>query len=221
MKITTRIVGTALALAFASAFAAAQDKPKAVEKPAEKPRATADKTKAAPAGADAEKAAMEAMMKAATPGEPHKTLASMAGTFDTTIKMWMKPGDPPQENKGTTERKMVLGGRYLSETFEGTFMGQPYSGMGTAGYDNVTKKYFSTWSDTMGTGIMTSTGAMDKGGKSIIMKGSAADPETGKMVSFKEKMTMTDPDHQTFEMWGPAKDGKVYKMMEIAYSRKK
>ena len=217
MKITTRIVGTALALAFTSALATAQDKPKA----AQKPKTTADKTNAAPAGADAEKAAMEAMMKAATPGEPHKTLASMEGTFDTTIKMWMKPGDPPQETKGTTERKMVLGGRYLSETFEGTFMDQPFSGMGMTGYDNVTKRYVGTWSDTMSTGMMTSTGTMDKGGKSITLKATAADPETGKMVSFKEKMTMTDPDHQTFEMWGPAKDGKVYKMMEIAYSRKK
>ena len=35
------------------------------------------------------------------------------------------------------------------------------------------------------------------------------------------KMTVTDKDHHTMEMWGPGPDGKMYKMMEIKYSRKK
>jgi hypothetical protein len=233
MKIT-RIAGAALALAFAASLAAAQttatDKPKddktkaTTAKPPEKTQAAdsnPDKAKGAPAGAPDEKAMMEAMAKAGAVGEQHKMLGAMAGTWDVHVKMWMKPGDPPQESTGTATRTAILGGRFLEEKFEGSMMGQPFSGQGMTGYDNVTKKYVSTWADSMGTGIMNMTGAMDKGSKSLTMRGTMVDPMTNKASAIKEKLTNNDADHQTFEMWGAGPDGKTYRMMEITYARKK
>jgi hypothetical protein len=229
-----RIAGTAMALALSAAWLTAQttstDAPKTDQKKsttAKPPEKTAaadsnpDKAKGAPMAAPDEKAMMEAMAKAATPGEPHKQLTAMAGTWDAKIKMWMKPGDPPAESAGTATRTAVLGGRYLEEKFDGTFMGQPFAGQGMTGYDNVTGKYVGTWADTMSTGVMNTTGAMDKGGKSVTFKGSMVDPMTKKASPFRQKMTMNDADHQTLEMWGAGPDGKNYKMMEIAYTRKK
>lgn len=229
-----RIAGTALALVLSAAWLTAQttstatpktdQKKSATAKPPEKTQAAdanADKSKAAPAGAPDEKAMMEAMAKASTPGDQHKKLAAMAGTWDVKLKMWMKPGEPPTESTGTATRSSVLGGRYLEEKFDGTFMGQPFQGQGLFGYDNVTKKYVSTWADTAGTGIMKMTGAADKAGKSITLRGSMVDPMTNKSSAMREKLTMNDDDHETFEMWGAGMDGKTYKMMEITYSRKK
>ena len=67
-----------------------------------------------------EKAQMEAMMKAGTPGENHKKLASMVGTWDTTVKMYpMQPGAPVQQSTGTSVNEWVLGGRWVRETFSG------------------------------------------------------------------------------------------------------
>ena len=100
-------------------------------------------------------------------------------------------------------------------------MGQPFTGLGYTGYDNVTKKYVGTWMDSMGTGVMNSTGTMGADGKSYVMTASMPDPTTGKMTTMKEKLTVTDADHHTFEMWGAGPDGKSFKMMEITYSRKK
>ena len=37
-------------------------------------------------------------------------------------------------------------------------MGQPFSGVGIDGYDNLRKKYVTTWIDTMGTGIFSMEG---------------------------------------------------------------
>ena len=55
-----------------------------------------------PAGAPAMGAAeMEAMMKAATPGDQHKMLARMVGDWTFTQKFWMAPGQPPGESSGT------------------------------------------------------------------------------------------------------------------------
>ena len=164
---------------------------------------------------------MEAMQKAATPGEAHKKLEAVVGTFDVKVTMWMDPGKPPAESTGIAEDKWALGNRYVEERFEGTFMGQPFSGIGYTGYDNVKKKYVSTWMDTASTGIMLTTGSGDASGKTMNMSGTMDDPMTGKPQDFTEKMTVADNDHHMLEMWGAGPDGKNYKMMEIQYTRKK
>src|SRR6266542_583478 len=145
-------------------------------------KAPEKKAKAAPMD---EKAAMEAMQKAATPGEAHKKLETMIGTFDAKVKLWMDPSKPAEESAGTSENTWVLGNRFVQTKHEGTFMGQPFSGIGYTGYDNVTKS-----------------------------SATRADPVTGKMTTMTMKTTVTDNDHQTMEMWGPGPDGKNYKMME-------
>ena len=166
-----------------------------------------------------EKAAMEAMQKAATPGEAHKKLETMVGTFDAKVKIWMDPSKPAEESAGTSENTWVLGNRFVQTKHEGTFMGQPFSGIGYTGYDNVTKKYVGTWMDTSSTGMMVSKGTM----AGNVMKSTAtmADPVTGKMTTVTMKTTVTDNDHHVMEMWGPGPDGKNYRMMEITYTRKK
>ena len=48
-------------------------------------------------------AMMEMYQKLATPGEPHKQLASLAGSWITKTKEWMEPGKPPTEAAGSAE----------------------------------------------------------------------------------------------------------------------
>ena len=98
-------------------------------------------------------AMMEVWKKLAQPGEPHKLFAGLAGSWTTQTKEWMEPGKPPMESTGTSEMKMLLDGRFLFQEYDGQMMGQPFSGVGIDGYDNLTKKYVTAWIDTMGTGI--------------------------------------------------------------------
>src|SRR5208337_4309968 len=49
----------------------------------------------------AQKAAMDAWMKVATPGEGHKVLEPMIGSWNAAITMWEGPGAPPQQSVGT------------------------------------------------------------------------------------------------------------------------
>jgi hypothetical protein len=172
-------------------------------------------------GAPAPDPAMEAMIKAGTPGDPHKKLDVFAGTWETEITMWMAPGAPPAKSRGVAENRMIMGGRYLEQRYKGEFFGEPFEGIGYTGYDNVRKQYWGTWMDNMSTAMMVSTGASSADGKTWTFKGTMPDPMTGKDSWVDEKLTVTDADHHTMEMWGPGPDGKVFKMMEIAYSRKK
>src|SRR5262245_66697115 len=75
-------------------------------------------------------AMMEVWKKLATPGEPHKLFASLAGSWTTTTKEWMEPGKPPTESTGTADMKMLLDGRFLYQEYNGQMMGQPFSGIG-------------------------------------------------------------------------------------------
>jgi hypothetical protein len=168
-----------------------------------------------------EKAAMDAMMKAGAPGAAHKNLAGMVGTWDATVKMYNAPGAPAQVSTGTSENKLVLGGRWVQETFNGNFMGMPFSGLGYTGYDNIKKQYVGTWMDTMTTAVMQSAGTADASGKNFVFNSTVDDPMTGKPVTTKSTVTVTDENHHTMEMWTPAPDGKMFKMMEITYTRKK
>jgi hypothetical protein len=174
-----------------------------------------DKDKKAPD----QKAMMDAWMKSMTPGEQHKKLEPFVGTFDVKVTSWMAPGAPPAESSGTAVDSWVLGGRYVQEMFDGQFMGQPFSGIGYTGYDNIKKAYVSTWMDNMSTAVMLTKGTME--GNTMTSSGTMDDPMTGRQQSMQNKVTIADNDHHTMEMWGPGPDGKVYKMMEISYSRRK
>ena len=165
-------------------------------------------------------AMMDAWMKYMTPSQGHKMLDSMVGTWDTKVTAWMMPGQPPITSTGVSETTWIMDGRYIQEKANGTFMGQPFHGMGITGYDNAKKQYVGSWVDNMGTGIMTSSGNTTDG-KTWTFKGATTDPMTGKDTPSEMKITVVDHDHYNAEMWGPAPDGKMFKMMEIAYSRKK
>ncbi len=164
-------------------------------------------------------AMMEAYTKLATPGEQHKQLASLAGSWTTKTKEWMEPGKPPTESAGSVEMKTVLDGRFLQQEFTGEMMGHPYSGMGITGYDNLRKRYVSTWIDTMGTGVFVMEGTAGAGGKTITLKGQHAELGGGHM-SHRAVWKIVDSNTQIFDMYGSHDGGKETKMMEITYTRK-
>ncbi|HEX6727774.1 MAG TPA: DUF1579 domain-containing protein [Nitrospira sp.] len=166
-----------------------------------------------------EKAMMELWQKAATPGEPHKLFASLAGSWTTQTKEWMEPGKPPTESAGSAELKMLLDGRFLYQEYNSQMMGQPFSGVGIDGYDNITKKYVTAWIDTMGTGIFFMEGTASPDGKTITLRGSHPEPGGGKMTH-RAVWKITDADNHTFVMYGAHGKEKETKFLEIIYTRK-
>jgi len=163
----------------------------------------------------AEQKAWEAYM---APGEIHSMLAKSDGMWNTALKTWMEPGKPPMESKGTSENKMILGGRYQQSTYKGDFMGAPFEGQSTLAYDNKRKVFISTWIDNMGTGIMIMEGKWNKATKTIAFTGKQTDPMTGKMMPCRETFKIIDDNTQLMTMWC-TKDGKETKAMEIKFTR--
>jgi len=167
-----------------------------------------------------QKAMMDAWMKFATPGDAHKALDSMVGTWDAKVTLWEAPGTEPHTSTATSESRWMLGNRYVQETVNGSFMGMPFQGLGITGYDNAKKQYFNTWFDNFGTGYMTSVGSMPDA-KTFSMKTSTTDPMTGKDMPGETRITIADADHHMMESWAPGPDGKMFKNMQIDYTRRK
>ena len=167
---------------------------------------------------------MQAMMdvytKLGTPGAPHKLLASMAGSWNTKTKSWMEPNQPPMESTGTCQQKMLLGGRFLQQEYTGDMMGNTFTGIGVTGYDNHTKKYVSTWMDSMGTGIFFFEGTASADGKTVTQEARYDDPLKGPM-KWRSVTKIVDGNTLVFEMYSTDKRGKEEKMMEIIYTRKR
>ena len=165
-------------------------------------------------------AMMEVYTKLGTPGEPHKMLANLAGSWVTKTRAWMDPDKPPMESTGTCEQKMLLGGRFLQQEFTGDMMGSLFTGIGVTGYDNHTKKYVSTWIDSMGTAILFFEGTGSADGRTITQEARYDDPFKGPS-KWRSVTRIVDDSTWVFEMYGTDKKGKEEKMMEVTYTRKR
>lgn len=158
--------------------------------------------------------------KIATPSESHKLLDAMAGNFTAVVKYWIAPDQPPVESKATSQNEMILGGRYLKQSYKGDFRGKPIEGMGIIGYDNVRKKYTAMWVDTSGTDMLLTEGDADAAKKTIKAQGTFKDSLTGKQGKLRTVTELVDASTIKYELY-KTRSGKETKVLEVTYSKAK
>lgn len=167
-----------------------------------------------------QQAMMQAWQKAMTPGPQHQQLAEhFVGKWNVKQTIWMDPSAPPMTQTGTDTSEAVLGGRQIRSDFTGTFMGQPFHGIGYTGYDNVTKRYTSTWIDDMSTGTMLAYGDYDPATRTYTYKTEMADPmKDGAKTPLRMTVRIVDADHHVFDMY-EMHDGKEAHSIQMEYVR--
>ncbi len=165
-------------------------------------------------------AEMAEWMKYAQPGEHHQHMKQFAGSWKTETKFWPAPGAEPQVSSGTAVNELVLGGRFLNNSLTGSFMGQPFEGVGLSGYDNYQKKHTDVWMDTMGTLMMPSEGICSEGGKVLKMTGRYENPMTGQEETMKMVTRVISKNEFVWEMFDEGPDGKEFKTLEVKYTRR-
>lgn len=163
---------------------------------------------------------MAIMAELAEVGASHKALEPMVGKFNTTVKIWMVPGQPPLEVQGTIDAQWILGGRYVESIHKGDIGGQPFEGRGTEGYDNQSRKYVSTWIDNLSTGPMNYTGSASADGKVFTLSADFLDPVTSQKMVNKGVTTILDKDSFKYESYMVGADGKEFKNLEVVAKRR-
>jgi len=166
---------------------------------------------------------MKKWMEVSSPGEAHKRLNDLVGTWTTESRIWMEgPGSQPTLTKGMAEYKWILGGRFLQQDLQGEMMGMPMTGIGFTGYDNFNKKYIGTWIDDSGTAMYTMEGTADQTGKVITLYGKMDESMTGERdKTVKYVFRILDKDKHVFEIHDLSIGEASTKVVEMTYTRKK
>ncbi|MFO0829636.1 MAG: DUF1579 family protein [Phycisphaerales bacterium] len=169
----------------------------------------------------AQEKAMQAWIESMKPTKAHAELAARAGTYDVTFAIQSMEGGQPSVSKAKATLRSTLGGKFLAEDFQGEMMGQPMSGAGMMGYDNVRKQYVMTWADSLATGILKFTGAKSREGDVITLFGEMDEPMTGEIgKTVKYVQRIVDADHFVAEMW-EVQYGKEFMVWKADYARAK
>lgn len=166
---------------------------------------------------DEMRAEMSAWMEAASPGEPHLELARYAGVWTGAVSLWMDPDQPPMQETGRMEAKMIMGDRFLQSRWGGNFGGMPFEGMSLDGYNNLTGEYESVWIDNFGTLMIHYAGGMGEDGVRT-MSGSFADAMSGGTYDQQVTYSWVDDDHWTYTSWVDNGERR-FKNLEIHYER--
>ena len=160
---------------------------------------------------------MMARMQAGKTNENHERLDYMVGDWKCSVKMW-ELGQPPMETSGTCKNEWVLQKHYVRTVYQGNFMGMPFEGAGITGYDNITKRYFSTWTDTMSTGVMIEYGQYDETTKTYTYTGEFDSP-MGEKMSSRSEIRVLSKDKHILTMHHGKDATSLTKVMEITYER--
>jgi hypothetical protein len=166
-------------------------------------------------------ATVKAIEHAMTPGEGQKRLGSMVGTFNVKIRTWVSPTSAPVESSAVSVGTWVLGGRYVQNMLAGAVGDAPFSGIGYMAYDNTAKMYQAAWMDTGSTAMTWYKGKLDASGKSATMKATELNPVTGKPTPVELRLTIAPNGNHVTEMWGMGLGAKMFKMMELQYTKTK
>jgi hypothetical protein len=162
-----------------------------------------------------------AFLKLISPGEQHKKLQSLAGSWDLTVKMPAGPDGKSSEVKGTVAYKSILGGRFIQEEAKTELFGQPFEWVGLYGFDNHKKKFVASWADNFNTIIEQGEGDSDESGKSMTLVGETIRHGGGK-EKFHWVVTFPVEGKLTIEMFAVTKDGsRGEKMMAMLGTKAK
>lgn len=159
------------------------------------------------------------MMAYMTTGEAHRVLDAKVGTWKVKVRMFNPDGSVQSESDMTSEGKWIMNDHYVEETVTGSFGGMPFAGRALIGYDNLRKKYVSTWYDNMGTGVMFGEGTYDPKTKTFHSKTHSPNFDMTKIAPSHSTEQNIDKDHWLVTSFSEGPGEKAYKSMTLEYAR--
>jgi internalin A len=157
--------------------------------------------------------------QADAPGPYHDHFKPLVGDWSVAVQWWAGPGATPIQTEGLATKKLILGGRFLEESFRGESNGETFTVLVLLGYDGAKQQYSGNWVDTRSTGFHLSTGTCDESGKTITMTETLTDAKGNKTGHSRSVIQVINDSKHVVEMHLAGADGKEYKSLEIAYTR--
>lgn len=162
-----------------------------------------------------------AWQKLQQPGPEHKALADDAGDWTIKAKYWPAAGEEAVEMNGSSKMTMVFE-RYLYEEYVLDEGEHAFHGRGYIGYDNSNKEFQAVYFGNDGTSLHVMTGHADAKTNTLTLAGSWAEKGMGG-AQIKQRVVSTrkNKDESITSLYFAVGDQPEWKMMELAYTRKK
>ena len=159
--------------------------------------------------------AMQTWMESTKPTLGHEVLKKFTGHWNTEMKLYSDPSQPPMVSEGHTIAKTIHGGRFVITEYSGTMMGMPYNGYGIMGYDNNRKLINSTWVSNMDTCMHVSRGAHNMDVTIMPLIGEMEEPMSGEMgKTYRQQYHFKDDGSMVFEI-AEILYGEPFKVLEM------
>ena len=153
------------------------------------------------------------------PTKEHEWLKQFVGEWEVETEAFVAPAQPPMKMKATESARM-LGGFWVVGENKGEYMGTPFTGLMTFGYDPEKRKYVGTWVDSNTSALWQYVGTVDADGKILTLETEGFCPIEGKVCQFKNTIEFKSKDHRVLTATRLGKDGKWTKAMTVTARRK-
>jgi hypothetical protein len=153
------------------------------------------------------------------PGEHHKWLEQLLGTWTVEIEM-TAPGIPPMKSTGTDTVRSLRGRWIMCELNAETPGMGSMTAVLTLGYNPETGKYQGTWVDSVNDHLWVYVGTLDATGKILTLETEGPnmiDPAKG-LTRYRDVIELKTADHRTLTSFADA-DGNWVQVVTANYRK--
>jgi hypothetical protein len=150
---------------------------------------------------------------------PHHLLASLAGNWRGTSKLWLEPETLTDEAPIVGTIQIILDGRFTLFLYQSSIEGEAQHGMFTFGYNTSLEQFETSWVDSFHTitGIMFCAGAEIENGFAVT--GSYPDPTGGPDWGWRTEVELTETNQLIITAYNITPEGNEAKAAEMILSR--
>ena len=161
---------------------------------------------------------MQKAMELASPNENHQRLETdFGGLWKYNMTSTME--GMTMTGTGTSVNNMILGGRFVMMSSEGTMMGMTVKSMTIMGYDNAREKYTMIGLDELGTYYITAEGDYDTVTKVYTLDGTYEEPVLKKIQDYRFIIDLSDASFPVMKVLFENEQGGWDEIMSMTYSR--